>query len=54
MNTSFLRLAAESDAHAGIAYCRQNMRTLGEIVRTLILLYELLTPEEMIGRIEYL
>ena len=53
-DADFLRLAAQSDDHVGITYCRQNQRTIGEIVRTLILIYELLTPEEMIGRIEYL
>lgn len=53
-DADFLRLAAQSTNHPGIAYCRQNKRTLGEIVRMLILVYELLEPGEVIGRVEYL
>ena len=29
-------------------------RTMGEIIRTLILLYEVLTPEDMAGKVEFL
>lgn len=53
-DADFLRLAAQSVDHAGIAYCQQNKRTLGEIVRMLILIYELIAPGEMTGRVEYL
>jgi predicted nuclease of predicted toxin-antitoxin system len=53
-DADFLRLAAASPEHPGIAYCRQNRRTLGEIVRTLLLLYEVMSPAEMKGQVEYL
>lgn len=53
-DADFLRLAAQSTDHTGIAYCQQNKRTLGEIVRTLILMYELIEPDEIMGRVEYL
>ena len=53
-DADFLRLADASVDHAGIAYCRQNKRTLGEIVRTLVLIYELISPDEMKGQVEYL
>ena len=53
-DADFLRFAAASSDHAGIAYCRQNRRTLGEMVRTLILMTELMSPDEMVGRVEYL
>jgi predicted nuclease of predicted toxin-antitoxin system len=50
----FLRLAARSNDHPGIAYCHRTAHSIGEIIRTLILIYEVLTPEEMAGHIEYL
>jgi predicted nuclease of predicted toxin-antitoxin system len=50
----FLRLAQAGIAHAGIAYCRQGSRSIGEIIRGLILIWELLEPEEMVGRVEFL
>ena len=40
-------------AHAGIVYCN-SQRTVSEIVRGLILVYEVLTVEDMQGRVEYL
>jgi predicted nuclease of predicted toxin-antitoxin system len=53
-DADFLRLAAASVDHAGIAYCHQNKRTVSEIVRTLVLIYELMSPDEMKGQVEYL
>ena len=50
----FLRLHQASVAHAGIVYCRQNTRSIGEILRGLILIWELLEPEEMFGNVEFL
>lgn|SRR5262249_55579874 len=50
----FLRLHANSYPHAGIAYCKQGARSVGEMIHTLILIYELMSPDEMIGQIVYL
>ena len=50
----FLRLAVHSNDHPGIAYCHQTARSMGEIIRALILIYEALTPEEMAGHVEFL
>jgi predicted nuclease of predicted toxin-antitoxin system len=50
----FLRLHAQGVPHAGIAYCRQQSLSVGEMVRRLILIYSLLSPEEMAGRVEFL
>lgn len=52
-DTDFLRLHAAGARHAGIVYCRQQGRSLGELVRLLVLVWELLEPREMQGRIEY-
>jgi len=50
----FLRLHAEGVGHAGIAYCQQQSMSLGEMLRRLVLIHDLLAPEEMAGRVEFL
>jgi predicted nuclease of predicted toxin-antitoxin system len=50
----FLRLHAQGLAHAGIAYCQQQSMSVGEMLRRVILIHDLLSPEEMIGRLEFL
>ncbi len=47
----FLRLAAQSCEHPGIVYCTTH--SIGEIVRGLVLIHEVLSPEELNGRVEY-
>ncbi|MDJ0615461.1 MAG: DUF5615 family PIN-like protein [Calothrix sp. MO_192.B10] len=41
-------------AHSGIAYCTQNRRSIGEILTSLILIWEILEPEEMRNQLEFL
>lgn len=53
-DADFLRYASQSSDHPGIVYCHIGARSVGEIIRNLILIYEVLTPEEMAGRVEYL
>lgn len=53
-DTDFLRLARHHPGHPGIAFCSKATRTIGEIIRSLILIYEVLTPEDMTGRVEFL
>jgi predicted nuclease of predicted toxin-antitoxin system len=53
-DADFLRLASRTRDHQGIAYCDKTTRSLGDMIRSLILIYEVLTPEEMVGRVEYL
>ena len=50
----FLRFAGETTNHPGIAFCHMGMRSVGEIIDSLILIYEVLMPEQMEGRVEYL
>jgi predicted nuclease of predicted toxin-antitoxin system len=50
----FLALAARGTPHAGIVYCRQQIRSIGEIIATLTLLWEVYEPEEIAGRVEYI
>ncbi|MFQ5859711.1 MAG: DUF5615 family PIN-like protein [Anaerolineae bacterium] len=53
-DADFLRYASQSTDHPGIAYCHMGARSIGEIIRSLILIYEVLTPEEIAGDVEYL
>ena len=53
-DADFLRLASRGTKHAGIAFCHFGVRTVGEMLRTLLVLSELHEPTDMIGRIEYL
>ncbi len=50
----FLQLHYSGLKHAGIVYCIKGSLSIGEILRGLILIWEVLTPEEIIGNIEYL
>jgi hypothetical protein len=49
-----LRLAASGVPHAGVAYCHQRKRRIGEIVRGLVLIWERLDPADMAGQVKYL
>jgi hypothetical protein len=53
-DADFLRLHAAGAPHAGVVYCPQQARTLGELIRLLVLIWEVLEPAEMCGRVEYL
>ena len=49
----FLRLAAVDAGHQGVVYATQE-RPIGEIVRGLMLIHEVLEAQEMAGRVEFL
>jgi predicted nuclease of predicted toxin-antitoxin system len=53
-DTDFLRLASGRLDHPGIVYCGKTAHSIGDIIYALILIYEVLSPEEMAGRVEYL
>lgn len=50
----YLRLSAQGEAHCGIAYCKQGRLAIGQMLTSLIHIYEELMPEEVIGRVIYL
>lgn len=50
----FLRLDAAGVPHAGIAYCAKDAKPIGELIQSLVLVWELHEPDEMAGRVEYL
>ena len=53
-DSDYLRLNASSTPHAGIAYCHQQTRSIGEIIRGLILVWEIYDPVEVAGRVEFI
>ena len=53
-DADFLILANLGLKHAGIVYCQQNSRTIGEIIAGLELVWELCEPDEMANHVEYL
>jgi predicted nuclease of predicted toxin-antitoxin system len=50
----FLIIASRSSEHPGMAYCKQGTRSIGEIIESLVLIHEVYTPKDMVGRVEYL
>jgi predicted nuclease of predicted toxin-antitoxin system len=52
-DSDYLRLDASGTPHAGIAYCHQQSRSIGEIIDGLVLIWEVYDPEELAGRVEY-
>jgi predicted nuclease of predicted toxin-antitoxin system len=53
-DADFLRVASQTTEHCGIAYCHRTARSVGDIIRGLILIYEALSPDEMRGQVEFL
>jgi predicted nuclease of predicted toxin-antitoxin system len=53
-DADFLIIASSNHNHPGITYSKKGTRSLGEIIERLILIYEVLTPQEMIGNVEFL
>ena len=52
-DTDFLRLHALGVEHSGIVFCRQG-KSAGEILRMPVLLHDMVTAEEIVGRVEFL
>ena len=52
-DADFLRQVAANTRHPGIVVCHRQFLSIREIIRGLILIYEVLTPEEMVGRVEF-
>jgi predicted nuclease of predicted toxin-antitoxin system len=50
----FLRLHATGISHPGIVFCVKDTRSIGEIIQGLVLIWEILEPNEMVNRVEFL
>jgi Domain of unknown function (DUF5615) len=53
-DSDHLTLSAWGNEHSGIAYCHQRKRSLGEIIAGLVLIWEVLEPDEIRGRVEFI
>jgi hypothetical protein len=53
-DADFLRLHTQGVSHRGIVYYHTEGRSIGDILRFLILIHECLAPEEMIDHLEFL
>jgi hypothetical protein len=51
---TFSGLHARGVTHSGIAYCQQQSKSIGEMLRRVVLIHDLLSPEEIAGRVEFL
>lgn len=49
----FLRMHASGRSHAGIVYAPQQT-SIGEVIRGLMIIYQILSTEEMRGQVEFL
>lgn len=50
-DADFLHAAADGASHKGIVFCHRRFRTMGDIIRTLVGLYQTYTPEELHNRV---
>lgn len=50
----FLGIHRSGIPHPGIAYCVKESRSIGEIVRALVDIWDVLEPEEMANQLEFL
>ena len=50
----FLVIANLTMDHPGIAYCHIQSRTMRQIVDALVLIHDVLTPNEVHGKVEFL
>ena len=50
----YLLLNQRGVPHAGIAFCRPQARSMGEVLRSLLLIWAVLSPEEMENHVEFL
>jgi predicted nuclease of predicted toxin-antitoxin system len=53
-DADFLRLQTVGVHHAGIVYRAKDTLSLGEMIKRLILIWEIYEPEEIVNRVEYL
>jgi predicted nuclease of predicted toxin-antitoxin system len=53
-DSDFLRLHAQGHLHAGIVYSSPQSCTLGDLIRLLAILWELVSADEMCNRVEFL
>lgn len=53
-DTDFLRFARSNSDHPGIVFVSKNSGSTGNVIKGLILIYEVLLTDEMKGHVEFL
>lgn len=53
-DAGFLALAQAGARHAGLVYCQQNSRSIGQVIRALQMIWEIYEPDEMRNRVEFI
>jgi hypothetical protein len=53
-DTDFLALHATGIHHAGIAFSQKDTLGIGEVIRRLVLIWEIYEPDEIANRVEFL
>jgi hypothetical protein len=53
-DADFLRLQDAELPHAGIVYRAKDTLSLGEMIKRLVLIWEVYEPQEMVNRVEFL
>lgn len=53
-DADFLRVNASGLEHAGIIFSPQGQETVGDVIRGLVLIWEVYEPEDLRKRVEYL
>lgn len=53
-DAGFITRALETHDHPGVAFCQVGSRSIAHIINMLVLISEVYSAEEMVGRIEYL
>ena len=53
-DADFLRIHAAGVPHTGIAYRAKDTISIGELIKRLVLIWEIYEPEEMMNRVEYI
>ena len=54
LDTDYLILHSSGAPHAGVAYARPSRRSIGHLTDALMLIYEVLEPNDILGHVEYL
>jgi hypothetical protein len=53
-DTDYLRLNAAGVPHSGIVFCPKDTLPIGEMIEFLVLIFEAMSSEELIGHVEYI
>ncbi|NJL68061.1 MAG: DUF5615 family PIN-like protein [Oscillatoriales cyanobacterium RU_3_3] len=53
-DADFLRINRAGLPHKGIIYCHKNSRSIGEIWRSLVMIWEYLELDDVTGRVEFI